>query len=414
MQDHGMINSMRYLQRITLTRGRETRFSSVKRLLPRATRGYVFSKIALALICLLSGIGCQLPWQKEEARYVDPALPMSLNSHELVDYLNGQNQGLEGWRCTSTRMHVRLPNGMGQRLKGAIACQAPRYFRLTASNVIANADLGSNDRRCWVYVKPGESAVMTWRHEDTPLLQQIPTGVPYIDPNWLMLVLGVTPLDPAEYEIRSGPVARPELWLTAIEQSPSGRPLRRVIKVDTIRGVIREHALYDSEANPLVRAQLSQHQSYNGKLIPRSVKLSFPQMDSEISLSFDGIETNPHLPESLWRLPDQNLKVVDLGEVIRARLLAQQGSSYPRASQTYSPPRVRLQEPQFGQNKQSAFAVPDAGSAMQGSDAVETPEEPDWDAPISQTRPLQPVSHVKETLEVPPVRRGFFSWFRRR
>ena len=161
-------------------------------------------KNCILLISVCSSVGCQFPWTKAEPRSTQPpALSMNITSDELVQHLNSKTQGLEGWRCTSTRMQVRLPNGMSQRLKGAIACQAPNYFRLTASNVIATADLGSNNHRCWVYVKPGESAVMTWKHEDTALLQQIPSGVPYIDPNWLMLVLGVTPLDPADYEISS-------------------------------------------------------------------------------------------------------------------------------------------------------------------------------------------------------------------
>jgi hypothetical protein len=344
-----------------------------------------FFRILPAVVVLTISSGCQLPWHKEETRYVDPALPMTLNTTELVDYLNRQNQGLESWRCTTTRMEVRLPNVLPVRLKGNIACQAPRHFRLTADNVIARADLGSNDKRCWFYSRPGESAVMTWKHEDSAMIQQVPSGVPYIDPNWLMLVLGVKPLDVGDYDVSKGLSGGRELWLSAIEDSPSGRPLRRVIKVDTIRGVIREHSVYDSEANPLVRAHLSRHQSWNGHLIPKLVKLQFPQMDSEITLTFEDIETNPHLPEGLWRLPDNNVQVVDVGNVIRQRFSAPHGQHKMASPPTHSP-RVHLEPPVFRHNEKTALSPTEP--TFDGAAAAPTEiEAPDWDTPISFSKP---------------------------
>lgn len=366
------------------------------------------------LLIVFSIAGCTGFLQKETPRSsAPPALSMNISSADLVEHLNSKTQGLEGWRCTSTRMHVRLPNGMGQRLKGAIACQAPNYFRLTASNVIATADLGSNHQRCWVYVKPGESAIMTWRHEDTALLQQIPSGVPYIDPNWLMLVLGVTPLNPDDYEI-SSPAGSRELWLAAIEEGPSGRPLRRVIKVDVVSGDIREHAVYDSERNPLVRAQLSGYRWYNQKRIPQSVKLLFPLMDSEMTLTFDGIETNPHLPDKLWRMPDHNLQVVDLGEVVRHRMLAEQGHLNPGQNQFGSVPTVHLQSPEF-ESTRSAFVPSAEASLIDGSfGEPQELEEPDWDKPISYSRNMAPAVSAGMQQSPPPRRKTLFDYFRRR
>ena len=369
-----------------------------------------FFRIFPAVVMLIISSGCQMPWHKEEPRYVDPALPMTLNRNELVDYLNRQNQGLESWRCTTTRMDVRLPNVLPVRLKGNIACQAPRHFRLTADNVIARADLGSNDNRCWFYSRPGEAAVMTWKHEDSALIQQVPSGVPYIDPNWLMLVLGVKPLDVNSYEISEGLSGGRELWLSAIEDSPSGRPLRRVIKVDTIRGVIREHAVYDSEENPLVRAQLSRHKSCNGHLIPNTVKLQFPQMDSEITLTFEGIETNPHLPEELWRLPNNNIQVVDVGNVIRQRFAAKFGED-KSASPQRPARRAYLESPVFRQNEKTAVLPTETmmDGAAAGSNSI---EEPNWDTPISFSKSVE--SNVLRSTQnadaQPPKPKSKWSW----
>lgn len=368
----------------------------------------------LLLIIPLTGAGCQLPWRAEESKYVDPVLSMNINHQELVDYLNSQHHGLEAWRCTSTVMWVRLPNGLRQRLDGVIACQAPQYFRLTAENLIADADLGSNDKRCWMYVRPGDPAVLTWRHEDTILLQQMPTGMPYIDPSWLMLVLGIKPLNPDDYELSRAPAGTQELWLTAIESSPTGRPLRRVIKVDAVRGVIREHAVYDSEAHPIVRAQLSHHKSYNGHRIPGSVKLEFPQMDSEISLTFKTIETNPHLSEELWKLPDRNMQVVDLGNMIRNRMATQQPGSPRTADQKSRSQQARLQPPDFDTPIQSAFSP--STTVIDGTpNADQTIREPEWDAPVSHSRTVTPPRPV---FDQPPTqsgtrRRSFWQFWKR-
>lgn len=378
------------------------------------------SKILLCVLTLLPGTGCQMPAHQQEARYVDPVLPMSCGRCELVDHLNRQNQDLDGWQCTSTRMQVRLPNGMTQRLKGAIACQAPQYFRLTASNVIANADLGSNASRCWVYVKPGENAVMTWKHEDTSLLQQMPGGVPYIDPNWLMLVLGVTPLDADDYELRPGPAGTHELWLTATEQRLNGPPQSRRIKVDAVHGVIREHSVYDSEENLLVRAILSQHRHHDGKQIPEVVKLQFPQMNSEMLLTFHNIETNPHLPDELWRLPDHNVKVVDLGQVIRNRMHMLAGQpSPPLSAQKYQPPRARLQPPVFGNSPaKSASLIPsdtvtDGAPALASSTSAAPLVAPKWDSPAEDYDTAARNVSFEQPRPSPSARRSWWSFWKR-
>lgn len=377
------------------------------------------SYILLAVAFLTNAGGCQFTWRNQEARYVDPVLRSDMNRQQLVGYLNGQTQGLEGWQCNSTVMSVRLPNGLRGRLEGVIACQSPRYFRLTAESFYADADLGSNASRCWMYVRPGDPAVLTWKHEDTALLQQMPTGMPYIDPNWLMLVLGIKPLNADDYELSGGPSGTQEYWLTAVENSPHGRPLRRVIKVDRVRGVVREHAVYDSEAHPIVRATLKQHRSCDGHVIPTNVKLEFPQMDSEITLTFRSIETNPHLPDELWHVPDRNIQVVDLGNVIRQRMGSQYYHDSDSAQITAESPSARLQPPEFDATR-TAFGSPDA--MFDGSDTpvpdFDEPgigpgvSPPDWDQPISFSR-NQDADTFPETTAPKPKRRSIWSFWRR-
>ena len=281
----------------------------------------ISTRTILLLTITLTASGCQWHSQQKEARFVDPVLPMAMSRNELVEHLNRQNEGLQCWQCKDTRVHVSMPGlPFPQKLSGTLSCSAPSQFRLMAGSLIVNADFGSNDAICWAYVKPGESTVLTWRHEDSHLLRHIPGGL-RLEPSWLMTILGVQPLNPASYDLQSAPAGSRELWLVAVEDAPDGTSLRRVIKVDTVTGVAREHALYDSEGNPLLRAQLSHHRSCSGHLMPHMVKLRFPQNETELTLEFRGIETDCRIAETVWNPPQGRfIEHVDLGELVRSRM----------------------------------------------------------------------------------------------
>ncbi len=275
----------------------------------------------LLLTITLTATGCQWRSLQNEPRIVDPVLPMAMSRNELVEHLNRQHEGLQSWQCKDTRVLASMPGlPFEQRLSGTLFCSAPSQFRLMAGSLMVSADFGSNDEIGWAYLKPGESSVLTWRHEDSHLLQYIPGGL-RLEPSWLMTILGVQPLNPESYELQNAPAGSRELWLVAVEDAPDGTSLRRVIKVDTVRGVAREHALYDSEGNPLLRAQLSHHKSCSGHLIPHLVKLSFPQTETVLTLEFKGIETDCRIADTVWNPPQGRfIEHVDLGELIRSRM----------------------------------------------------------------------------------------------
>ena len=80
----------------------------------------------LLLLTAVSTSGCL--WGRHgkdvsAARIQEPPLSENMTTQELVDYVNRQNQDLNGWQSTATKMEVRLPNMIPQRLSGSIACQ---------------------------------------------------------------------------------------------------------------------------------------------------------------------------------------------------------------------------------------------------------------------------------------------------
>lgn len=279
----------------------------------------ISSRTIVLLIVQATLFGCVTPGKPKVVRSIEPVLSNAMCCEELVDYLNSQNNGLHGWRCMETQVHVSMPGiPLPQNLKGSLSCSEPKNFRLTADNFVAMADFGSNDEICWAYSKPGEPAVMTWDHEDSHLLEYVPGNFPRLDPEWLMVILGIQPLDAREFQLQKPPAGSRELWLVAIEESASGQPIRRVIKVDTLRGFVREHALIDHNGAHLLRAQLSNHRTCGGHVLPHTVKISFPPQKTELTLNFKTIEPNCRIADGLWTPPGgDRIAQIDLGDYVR-------------------------------------------------------------------------------------------------
>jgi hypothetical protein len=285
----------------------------------------------LMLTLMLITSGCQhLESRQQEARMVQPVLPDSIGRDELVDHLNQVNAGLKSWRCMDTVVHVSKPGLPLPRLTGRFACESPSRFRLVSDNFASSADFGANDEICWAYVKPGESVVLTWKHEDSHLLTQLPGDLPRLEPEWLMAVLGIQPLNPERYELQNSPLGSKELWLVSVEDAPDGSSLRRVIKVDPLSGLVREHALYNSNREHLLRAHLSDYRRCGGYRLPHHVRIEFPQHQTQLALTFRSIQADCTIEPSLWQVPEgRNLEVVDLGELVRARSRMAE-PAYPR------------------------------------------------------------------------------------
>lgn len=277
------------------------------------------TRILVLLILQAALSGCQTTGKSVVVRHVEPVLSKTLTCEELVDYLNSQNNGLDSWRCMTTEVHVKTPMlPIAANLKGSLSCNAPNRFRLMAENFVANADYGSNEDICWAYSKPGPPVVTTWKHEDSHLLEYVEGDFPRLDSEWLMVILGIQSLDARDFKMQKPPAGSRELWLVAIEESASGHPLRRVIKVDTERGFAREHALIDHNGEHLLRAQLSNHRRCGGHVLPHTVRISFPPQKTELTLNFKTIEPNCHIADGLWTPPGgDRLARVDLGDDVR-------------------------------------------------------------------------------------------------
>lgn len=277
--------------------------------------------LALAFLCTLPGCvgfrgfgwrhggdplaGAQRPHWAE-----DPQV------EEVVDHLNRNVDKLEAWRANSVKIRA---NNMP--LSGTLAVERGRHLRLVVNSIAGNeVDLGSNDDLFWVWAKrmPPPEYVYC-RHEHTEAVRQA-MGIPF-EPEWLMQALGVSPLTAKDTKLEIEPTAR-QARLVQQVTSAHGQPLRKVILVDLSRGVILEHSVYDYNGKPIAVARLDEHQldKASGVVLPRRVKLDWPQSDMSLVMHLGQIEVNPKgIPSQIWDMPKMNgYRVVDLGTMVQA------------------------------------------------------------------------------------------------
>ncbi len=277
----------------------------------------LYALVSLAAAGALPGCAYMNQWAWRNRPYADRApcqFPYDLPQDELVAHLNANT--LQSWRSTSitiaSREHI-------SGLSGMLAVESPRNFRLIASSAFGGeVDFGSNNERFWFWTRRSEQkGIFTARHDQAAhALERFP--IPF-QPDWLMEVLGVVPLNAADLSLEPGSPARSPVRLVNLvsrRTSPQGDQVTKVTVVDTCHGVIREHALYDATGRIMARAILRGHfqDEITRKVLPSAIDLEWPRTNVHLTLRFRDIEVNPAaIAPQTWALPAiPNTPVIDL------------------------------------------------------------------------------------------------------
>ena len=288
------------------------------------------------LICLLLP-GCNvLGWSPRHRQPATPPIPVEISINELVDHLNRQPGDLNSWQCADMAMKVYQPRRPSFNFKGSIVCEAPGRFHMSASGPFTTSlDLGSNEERCWVLIQPQQEGLGTisWRHKDAHLIQQNPDGIPYIDSDWLMVILGLKKLDAADFVLQTSRDPNDStLKLESIGNTPGAGVDRYVITVDRNHRVIRKHEAYDAQGNLVVRAILRNHKSFDGHYLPQRIEFDFPGTGVGMALAFGQIDPNIDVDNVHWNVPTiAGRRDVDLGSLYASRQVPHQSAGLPDA-----------------------------------------------------------------------------------
>ena len=268
---------------------------------------------------MAAALGCTLPgcaWYRsvfgpQTVAQAPCVLPPDASVEQIVDHLNANTARLNSWRTTRARISTRTPEGLPLNLEANVAVAAPRNFRLRVNGPMGamggtEVDLGSNEDHFWFWNKRNhEKNVFTAKHDaETGRVRHFP--IPF-QPDWIMEALGVRTIDVEEVSLEPGPPGSSFVTLWAERASPQGYRVRKETLIDTCRGVVRRHALYDARGQLVAKAELNNHvpDKTTGVLLPTRIDLDWPQAKLKLTMWLSDVEVNPRrIADSTWVVPE--------------------------------------------------------------------------------------------------------------
>lgn len=361
------------------------------------------SVVCCSMVLLLSLSSCSLDRFRIRQTQVFEA---DVNKTAIVEHLNRNilgtesSPGVSAWRTSDAKVQV---TGIPFPLPASMAVEAPNNLRIIVTHPISGGqevDLGSNPDGFWLWTKE-QTEMITCSHEDTSLaLQQFEMPI-QIQPEWLMEVFGVVPINEADYSLERPSTDEPIVDLVAHKTNPTGQRVERVIRVNTYSGTVDQHLLRNSDGEVIATAKLDKYTKMpNGTVLPTYVKISWPAAKTEMKISLGHPEVNPPGfagAHTMWDRPNiPGSKVVDIGMLSRRAAGMQQQPR--RVAQEDSPannirqlrhtdaapfPESEVEElpGQVALNPTQRLQAPQPKSA---SGPAETANATDWSTPPSQ------------------------------
>lgn len=153
--------------------------------------------LVMSMLCCAMLIGCKSMMSiNEPSRNTNFTVPHSAS--DMVTHLNRFSQPIQTLESDNVDITV-TQNGQPFGLKGRLAYQKERNFRMTASALTSTeADMGSNSQEFWFYMKRNDPPDLFFcAYND---LAQAQMKLP-LQPDWIAEALCVQELNPTEYEM---------------------------------------------------------------------------------------------------------------------------------------------------------------------------------------------------------------------
>jgi hypothetical protein len=355
------------------------------------------------LICFvaLGMTGCMTisTWRHKEPPLTkaDPPLSNKSSAEEILARINENAysefapDGLKSYRCDDVKVRMK---GVPAPMRASIVVEAPRNLRLRVAHPLTGGeavDLGSNDQEFWFWAKDSQPAnVLVCSHDHIAAATQVTTLPLPFRPDWLMEVLGVTPISGSGYEVRRTNNRSPIVELVSVQRTPDQKPVRRIVKVNMTYGVVLEHRIESTDGQMIAKATLNRHFRDPGTrlVLPRQISIDWPAAGQELALSleFTSVDFNaPAQSVAMWTVP----KVPGFPEVdIGAIAVKQLGKDYQDPA-----------HPDAGNAAIAGRATIDNESEAEPSDAGENAiaEAGAWS---EETPPLETIDRPTQTVSV--------------
>ena len=402
-----------------------SRNASHPRRLKPTLRGMRLRMFLLSCCMLVLNCGCPSMrlWEHQpKLSKADPPLSWTATPEEILAKVN-QNaysefspEGLKSYRCDDVRVRMQ---GVPAPMRASMVVESPRNLRLRVAHPITGGeavDIGSNEERFWMWAKESQPAnVLVCSHDQIAVASQV-TSLPLpFRPDWLMEVLGVTPISGSKYEVHRSKPKSPIAELVSVQHT-ADQQVRRIVTINTVYGVVLEHRVESLDGKMIAQAKLSNHwRDPDTRLIlPRTIAIDWPAADQHLALTLElnTVEFNPDTASpAMWQVPRMSdYPEFDLGEYA-IRQLGHSGkglASEPGRDQKPGsrPGRIRLED---DLEAPDAFGVADSkAESWKADESLDSINRPIRSAAMSREKETsaEPESElfVDEVMEeVPPA-----------
>ena len=368
------------------------------------------SRLASVCTALLLGLavvgmtGCATMnfWRPKEPPLAkaDPPLSPKSSAEEILARINENAyseyspEGLKSYRCDDLKVRMK---GVPAPMRASIVVEAPRNLRLRVANPLTGGDavdLGSNDGEFWFWAKDSQPAnVLVCSHDQIAAATQVTTLPLPFRPDWLMEVLGVSPISGSGYEIRRTNQKSPIVELVSVQRTPDQNPVRRIVKVDMGHGVVLEHRIEAMSGKMIAKATLTRHflDPETRLILPRQISIDWPAAEQvmALSLEFTSVDFNsPPQSVAMWTVPQlTDYPVFDIGAYAADQLRKQNnGPGQPDVGQEEIADRGKIEQA-------PAFDDPEADSNENANIGVGA-----WS---DQPPPLDTIDRPTQTVSMP-------------
>lgn len=349
-----------------------------RNLLPLHRMGF---SLICAMLFVTMSLGCSLSkFKLRQASVFEP----DVTKTQVVNYINrnvigtDSTPGISSWKTSDAKVQV---TGIPFPLPASMAVEAPRNLRIVVTHPISGAqevDMGSNQEGFWVWTKE-QTEMITCSHEDTSLALQHFEMPIQIQPEWLMEVFGVTPVDGAEYELQRPKTDLPVIDLVATRTTPTGKHVERVIRVNTYTGNVDEHILREQNGETIAVATLDKYREMpNGTMLPTFVRITWPAAETVMKISLGHPEVNPPSfagTHGMWNQPQiPGTKVVDIGKLSRQAYGKKPSTKMAQADGSEFPGIRQLQHDSAPSIDRVSFPESPGKVALNPTDRLEAPK----------------------------------------
>jgi hypothetical protein len=250
-------------------------------------------------VVLFSGATCD-----RYRRAVDPLAPAAFlgppTLDDIVFAVNANTHRVQNLQTDNASL--RAPGVPS--LRASLAMEAPRRFRLRATLLGPELDVGSNDELFWMWARSNPDPVVYYaRHDEfrgTSVQQLMP-----IEPTWLLEAFGLVRLDPAAaYE---GPVTRGEGQVEIRSRAGAANQLIRTLVIDETYGWVVEQHVTDARGQRLASARATNHRFYPqvGASLPHHIEIDLPpaQISFVVDVGQFAVNQLSGDPLLLWSFP---------------------------------------------------------------------------------------------------------------